>query len=41
MRPKREQEQPQRELFQVELEQLINMNHPLVQSGSLHRLGIV
>jgi hypothetical protein len=31
MRPKREPEQPQRELFQVELEQLINLHHPLVQ----------
>ena len=33
MRPKRELEQPQRELFQVELEQLINLHHPLVQLG--------
>jgi IS5 family transposase len=33
MRPKREPEQPQRELFQVELEQLIDMNHPLVRLG--------
>jgi len=33
MRPKRELEQPQRELFQVELEQLIDMNHPLVRLG--------
>ena len=33
MRPKREQDQPQRELFQVELEQLINLHHPLVQLG--------
>jgi len=31
MRPKREQKQPQRELFQVELEQLIDLHHPLVQ----------
>ena len=33
MRPNREQEQPQRELFQVDLEQLINLHHPLVQLG--------
>ena len=33
MRPKREQEQPQRELFQVELEQLIDLHHPLVRPG--------
>ena len=33
MRPKREQNQPQRELFQVELEQLIDLHHPLVQLG--------
>jgi IS5 family transposase len=33
MRPKREQDQPQRELFQMELEQLINLHHPLVQLG--------
>jgi hypothetical protein len=33
MRPKREPEQPQRELFQVELEQLIDLHHPLVQLG--------
>ena len=33
MRPKREPEQPQRELFLVELEQLINLHHPLVQLG--------
>ena len=33
MRPKREPEQPQRELFQVELEQLIDLRHPLVQLG--------
>jgi transposase, IS5 family len=31
MRPKREPEQPQRELFQVELEQMIDMHHPLVR----------
>src|ERR1700690_1537792 len=31
MRPKREPEQPQRELFQGELGQLIDMNHPLVR----------
>jgi IS5 family transposase len=33
MRPKKEQEQPQRELFQVELEQLVDTRHPLVQLG--------
>ena len=33
MRPKREAEQPQRELFQVDLEQLIDSSHPLVQLG--------
>ena len=33
MRPKREPEQPQRELFQVELEQMIDMHHPLVGLG--------
>jgi len=33
MRPKRESDQPQRELFQVDLEQLIDMNHPLVRLG--------
>ena len=33
MRPKREQEQPQYELFQVELEQLIDAHHPLVCLG--------
>jgi len=33
MRPKREPKQPQRELFQVELEQLIDLHHPLVQLG--------
>lgn len=33
MRPKRESEQPQRELFQVELKQLIDLRHPLVQLG--------
>jgi IS5 family transposase len=33
MRPKREPEQPQRELFQVDLEQLIDMRHPLVGLG--------
>jgi IS5 family transposase len=33
MRPKRVPEQPQRELFQVELEQLIDLHHPLVQLG--------
>ena len=33
MRPKTEQDQPQRELFQVELEQLIDKNHALVRLG--------
>jgi IS5 family transposase len=33
MRPKREQDQPQRELFQVDLEQLIDLDHPLVRLG--------
>ena len=33
MRPKREPEQPQRELFQIDLEQLIDSNHPLVRLG--------
>ena len=33
MRPKGEPKQPQRELFQVELEQMIDMHHPLVQLG--------
>jgi IS5 family transposase len=33
MRPNREQDQPQRELFQIDLEQLIDMKHPLVQLG--------
>ena len=33
IRPKREKDQPQRELFQVDLEQLIDMNHPLVRLG--------
>jgi IS5 family transposase len=33
MRPKPEPEQPQRELFQVELEQMIDMHHPLVRLG--------
>ena len=30
MRPKRKPKQPQRELFQVDLEQLIDMSNPLV-----------
>jgi hypothetical protein len=30
MQPKREPEQPQRELFQIDLEQLIDMSHALV-----------
>lgn len=33
MRPKREAEQPQRELFQIDLEQLIDISHPLVRLG--------
>jgi IS5 family transposase len=33
MQPKREPEQPQRELFQVDLEQLIDLSHPLVRLG--------
>jgi hypothetical protein len=33
MRPKREQEPPQPELFQVELEQLIDLHRPLVRLG--------
>jgi IS5 family transposase len=33
MQPKRESEQPQRELFQIDLEQLIDMSHPLVRLG--------
>ena len=33
MRPMREQDQPQRELFQVELEQIIDLDHPLVRLG--------
>ncbi|HEV2486677.1 MAG TPA: transposase [Terracidiphilus sp.] len=33
MRPKQEPEQPWRELFQIDLEQLIDMNHPLVGLG--------
>ena len=33
MRPKREPEQPQREMFQVDLEQLIDMSHALVRLG--------
>ena len=33
MQPKREPEQPQRELFQIDLEHLIDMSHPLVGLG--------
>jgi len=33
MRPKREAGQPQRELFELDLEQLIDMQHPLVRLG--------
>ncbi len=36
MQPKREPEQPQRELFQIALEQLIDMSHPLVRLGHFH-----
>ncbi len=35
MRPKREAEQPQQEMFQIDLEQLIEMSHPLVRLGHL------
>ena len=33
MQPKSEPAQPQRELFQIDLEQLIDMSHPLVRLG--------
>ena len=33
MRPKGEPKHPQRELFQSELEQIIDMHHPLVRLG--------
>jgi IS5 family transposase len=33
MRPKSEAKDPQRELFQAELEQIINLHHPLVRLG--------
>lgn len=33
MRPKREAEKPQRELYEIDLEQLIDMSHPLVRLG--------
>src|ERR1035437_3891766 len=33
MRPNRVQDQPQRELFQMELEQMIDLDHPLVHLG--------
>jgi IS5 family transposase len=33
MRPKSQSTQPQRELFQIDLEQLIDMSHPLVRLG--------
>jgi len=33
MHPKSEPKQPQRELFQIDLEQLIDMSHPLVRLG--------
>jgi IS5 family transposase len=35
MQPKRAPEQPQRELFQVDLEQLIDMSHALVRLGDV------
>jgi len=33
VRPKSEPKHPQRELFQAELEQIIDMHHPLVRLG--------
>jgi transposase, IS5 family len=33
MRPMREQDQPQREMFQIDLDQLIDMSHPLFRLG--------
>jgi hypothetical protein len=33
MRPMREPDERQRELFQVELEQIIDLDHPLVRLG--------
>jgi len=33
MRPKREAKPPQRELFQIDLEHLVDMSHPLVRLG--------
>jgi hypothetical protein len=33
MQPKREPKQPPREMFQIDLEQLIDMSHPLVRLG--------
>ena len=38
MRPKREPEQPQREMFEVELEQMIDLSHPLVWLGKERRI---
>src|ERR1700686_1945045 len=35
MQPKREPEQPQRELFQIDLAELINMSHALVPLGDV------
>jgi len=35
MQPKRDPEQPQRELFQVDLEQLIEMSHAQVRLGDV------
>ena len=34
MRPKSEPKQVERELFQSELEQIIDLNHPLVRLGT-------
>ena len=39
MRPKSEPKQPQRELFQIELEQIIDMRHPLVRLGACASTG--
>ncbi|HZB89212.1 MAG TPA: IS5/IS1182 family transposase, partial [Terracidiphilus sp.] len=34
MRPKSAPKHPQREFFQIDLEQLIDMSHPLVRLGT-------
>lgn len=34
MRPEREAEQPLRKLFEIDLEQLFDMQHPLVRLGT-------